>query len=170
MKLFIIYIGGSHEKSLIELHDMRFVIADTIEQTYDELRNSWWGIPESLHLDAFGELKYADGHRVYLTNEEHAIKSNKKLYFVNLGGYNHTEFTELHKNIFVVAENEGQAKLKAKHEIQHWESPHKDYLYELENILDISNIASQKNFHICLESTNKPQAFEFTCGYLPLGK
>lgn len=34
-KLFIIYIGGSHEKAFIELHDMRFVIAETIEDTYE---------------------------------------------------------------------------------------------------------------------------------------
>jgi hypothetical protein len=37
MNLFAIYIGGSHEKSLIELHDMRFEIGDRIEDTYDEL-------------------------------------------------------------------------------------------------------------------------------------
>lgn len=53
MKLFAIYIGGAHKKSLIELHDMRFVIANTIEETYDTLRQSWWGIPASLHLKPF---------------------------------------------------------------------------------------------------------------------
>lgn len=48
MHLFVIYIGGSHSQSLIELHDMRFVIASTIEETYDALRQSWWGTPISL--------------------------------------------------------------------------------------------------------------------------
>lgn len=61
MKLFVIYIGGAHEQSLIELHDMRFIVADTIEETYKTLRKSWWGIPSSLHLDAWGVLNYADG-------------------------------------------------------------------------------------------------------------
>lgn len=63
MKLFVIYIGGAHEKSLIELHDMRFVVANTIEETYDTLRQSWWGTPASLHLDAWGVLDYADNQR-----------------------------------------------------------------------------------------------------------
>lgn len=27
MKLYIIYVGGAHERSFIELHDMRFVVA-----------------------------------------------------------------------------------------------------------------------------------------------
>ncbi len=40
MHLFVIYIGGSHNQSLIELHDMRFIIANNIEETYDELRQS----------------------------------------------------------------------------------------------------------------------------------
>ena len=51
MNLFVIYIGGQTEKSLIELHDMRFIIAPKIEDTYDELKKSWLGTPESLHLD-----------------------------------------------------------------------------------------------------------------------
>ncbi len=52
--LFVIYIGGSHEGALIELHDMRLIISDTIENAYETLRKSWWGTPESLHLDAWG--------------------------------------------------------------------------------------------------------------------
>ena len=43
MKLFMIYIGGVHEKAFIELHDMRFVIAKSLEDTYEELKSSWWG-------------------------------------------------------------------------------------------------------------------------------
>ena len=35
MKLFAIYIGGTHEKALIELHDMRFIIAENIKDTYE---------------------------------------------------------------------------------------------------------------------------------------
>lgn len=172
MKLFMMYIGGAHEKSLIELHDMRFVIAENIEETYDELRRSWWGIPKSLHLDAFGELKYADGYHIYLKNfEQDRQNHNKnKLYFLNLGGYSKHEFTELHKNIFIVAENEDQAKIKAKAQILDWESPHKDYQYELENILDMTPIAAQKNVHIHLEPTDSPQKFEFICKYTPIGK
>jgi hypothetical protein len=34
--LFVIYIGGSCKGSLIELHDMRLIISDTIENTYEK--------------------------------------------------------------------------------------------------------------------------------------
>jgi len=62
MNLFVIYIGGRHDHSLIELHDMRFSLAHSIEDTYETLRSSWWGIPNSLHIDGWGILKYADGY------------------------------------------------------------------------------------------------------------
>jgi len=41
MNLFVIYIGGGHKDALIELHDIRIVIAKTIEDTYESLRTSW---------------------------------------------------------------------------------------------------------------------------------
>ncbi len=50
-KLFVIYIGGSHEKSFIEMYDMQFMVANPIEETYDELRKSWRGTSKSLHLE-----------------------------------------------------------------------------------------------------------------------
>ena len=37
MNLFMIYVGGKHKDSLIELHDIRFVAADSIEATYETL-------------------------------------------------------------------------------------------------------------------------------------
>jgi hypothetical protein len=167
MNLFVIYIGGAHQKSLIELHDIRFVLAENIKKTYNELRRTWWGISESLHIDAYGILKWADGYRIHL--KDTPDNNDKKLYFLNLGGYSKNEFTELHQNIFIVAENETQAKIKAKSQISQWEFPHKDYQYDIENILDLTPIGEQKNKYLHLELTNTPEAFEFTCQYIPIG-
>lgn len=108
--LFVIYIGGSHSKALVELHDVRLVVADKIEDTYAALRKSWWGIPESLHLDAWGVLHWADGYSVEI--DSHCTNSHK-LYFINLGGYDSEQFTKLHRNVFVVAKNDQEAKIRA---------------------------------------------------------
>ena len=169
MQLFVIYIGGMHDESFIELHDMRFVIANSIEDTYDELKKTWWGIPESLHLDAWGVLRYADGHAIHLAAEP-AQNTQNKLYFVNLGGYDKNQFTELHNNVFVVAENESQAKVNAVKQIAGWESPHRDNQYQIENIVDITKIAASKDVYIHLHPTHKAQEFEFTCRYVPIGR
>lgn len=169
MKLFVIYIGGSHEKSLIELHDMRFAVANTIEETYETLRKSWWGIPSSLHLDSWGVLNYADGHNIVISDCPSQNVTNK-LYFVNLGGYDKHQFTELHKNIFVVATNEHQAKQKAVRQVSEWESPHRDYLHEVDTALDLSSLLTRQNCYVHLIETENKSPFEFTCCYTPIGK
>jgi hypothetical protein len=169
MKLFVVYIGGSHDKSLIELHDMRFVVGQNIEDTYDQLRNGWWGVPNSLHIDAWGALEYADGYDIYLSQDA-VTNPTEKLYFINLGGYDPNEFTELHKNIFVVAENESKAKIKGIKQVLNWQSYHRDYQYEVENILDLTNLALTKNLHIRLKPSEQKKEFKFTCKYLPIAK
>ena len=163
--LFVVYIGGSCDGSLIELHDIRLVISDTIENTYDTLRKSWWGKAESLHLDAWGILRYADGYNIKIIDSEPT--NPQKLYFVNLGGYDSKQFTELHKNIFVVAENEQEAKSRALKHITEWESPHKDYLFDVDKILDVSNLLNNR---IQLTPCSEEDNFEFICKYVPIGK
>lgn len=56
MKLFAIYIGGEHPRANIEVHDMRFVVASTLEGTYEALRAQWWGRPGTLHIDCWSEI------------------------------------------------------------------------------------------------------------------
>lgn len=169
MHLFVIYIGGAHQHSLIELHDMRFIMADTIEDTYEELKKSWWGTPHSLHLDAWGTLEYVDGFKIELTDTPPAEPSNH-LYFVNLGGYDPLQFTELHKNIFVVAANKEDAKQKAVQQIKEWQSPHRDYLHEVDTILDLNAQLAAKNKFIHLSVTTELKPFEFQCRYTPIGR
>lgn len=164
--LFVIYIGGSYEGALIELHDIRLVIAESIEDTYDSLRKSWWGNTKSLHLDAWGILRWADGYNVEVVEAENSIATHK-LYFVNLGGYDSKQFTELHKNIFVVAENEQEAKSRALKYILNWQSPHKDYQFDVDNVLNISKFL---NYKIKLMPSISKVPFEFVCGYVPIGK
>jgi hypothetical protein len=169
MQLFVIYIGGKTPTALIELHDMCFVIAETIEDTYSQLKEKWWGTQESLHLDAWGALKQADGYNVILQDHP-SSHLEEKLYFVNLGGYDSKEFTELHKNVFVVAENPSKAKVKALKQILDWESHHRDYQYEVEDCFAIEQVASGKKLFIHLEPAQDIIPFEFTCKYVPIGK
>jgi hypothetical protein len=168
MKLFIVYIGGEMEQSHIELHDVRFCVGETIEDCYESLRNQWWGTPSSLHLDCWGELKYADGYNVKLVKNVSGNTENK-LYFVNLGGYTKKEFTELHSNIFVVAPTDSKAKVKALKTIQHWDSPHRDYQYEVEKTVCLNDSIESYGYGILLEKTDIEQEFEFSCRYTPIG-
>ena len=41
--LYLILLGGRAEKANDELHDVRWVVGSKIEDTYDALRNDWFG-------------------------------------------------------------------------------------------------------------------------------
>jgi len=169
MNLFVIYVGGKTETSLIEVHDIHFAIGEKIEDTYDQIRKQWWGTPQSLHLDAWGILKSVDGYDVTLKNEPIKDKTNK-LFFINLGGYDTREFTELHKNVFVAAKTENEAKFKAKTAISHWNVPHKDNLYAMDDCVNVTDLLLKKGLSIHLNATDSPTPFEFICKYLPIGQ
>ena len=48
--LFLVVVGGRSPKSNIELHDVRWVIGSKIEDTFDQLRNDWFGSYNGLHI------------------------------------------------------------------------------------------------------------------------
>lgn len=166
MKLFVFYIGGDTNTSLVELHDVRFAVAEKITDTYDELRASWWGRPGSLHLDCWGELCSADGYNIRLKSEPPT--GDEKLWFVNLGGYDPQQFTELHKNVFVVAPTASKAKVRALRQILDWKGHHQDEIFEVEKIFNINDVAAAKNLYIHFEKSDNPAPFEFSYGYKPL--
>lgn len=168
MKIFMIYIGGKTTSSLIELHDVRFVLANSIEETEESLKASWWGTPGSLHMDCWGVLESADGHNLHLKPEPYT--GEDKLFFVNLGGYDPEDFTELHKNVLVAAPTESKAKVKALKMILDWKSHHKDNMFEVENIFCVNEAASEKGLYLHLEKTDTPKPFSFKYGYMPLAK
>jgi hypothetical protein len=166
MKLFAIYIGGEFEGADIELHDMRFVVAPTITDTYDELRRQWWGIPKSLHIDCWAEIDHVDGYDISLHPEPFA--GPERLYYVNLGGYVADEFIEKHKNVFVVAASVPAAKARALRMVTGWREPHRDEMYEAEQAFAIGDADGMQQLHIHLAQSALSKDLAFTCDYTPI--
>ena len=117
--LFIVVLGGRSLKSNIEIHDVRWVIGDSIEDTFPELREQWIGEIKGLHIDSYKCIKYVDGYEIIIS------KSNKDninflktedltLWFVNLGGYHPKKMYEEHEFNLIVAQKAIEAKRKAK--------------------------------------------------------
>jgi hypothetical protein len=168
VKLFMFYVGGRCRNSNIELHDVRFSVGDTIEACYEDLRRQWWGDPESLHLDCWGRVDQADGFDVEVTAET-IEAGDERLFFANMGGYDPREFTELHRNILLVAPDAKTAKQRALSLIERWALPHKDNLFEVENLLDLSKAAADGGYRLKLTKAVAEKPFEFRCDYLPIG-
>ncbi|UAK26518.1 DUF1543 domain-containing protein [Sphingomonas nostoxanthinifaciens] len=165
MKLFAIYVGGEHPEAHIEIHDVRFVVAASIRDIYDQLRAEWWGTPGTLHVDCWAEIDHADGFDVSLRPQRPSGK--KKLYFVNLGGYDGLGFAEQHNNMFVVATPVADAKAQALRSIAGWTDAHRDDLYEAEKAFALDTMIGDR-FHIHLTPNAERRPPRFTCRYTPL--
>ena len=93
--LYLVVLGGKANKANVELHDVRWVVGSKIEDTFDVLRNDWFGNFEGLHIDSYKKINYVDGYKITLKNiENKEFKKNKKflnvsntkinLWFVNM--------------------------------------------------------------------------------------
>ena len=100
MKLFSVFLGGRADKCNTELHDVVFTIGEKIEDTYFDLLGKWFGLPDRLHIDSWVVLNIIEGYKISLSKEKK--KSDRKLYFVNLGAYEKNRFEELHESKFMV--------------------------------------------------------------------
>ena len=143
--LYLVVLGGRTPKSNIELHDVRWVIGSKIEDTFEQLRNEWFGSLKGFHIDSYKKIQSIDGYKINLKKVQNNVSknssSNKSLWFVNIGGYDPCSMQEKHEFGLLVASSSSEAIKKAKSK---WlidsKQRHKD---------DISNLKSLKNLDDC---------------------
>jgi hypothetical protein len=161
-KLFAVYLGGRAPRCNTELHDVVFIVGESIETSYEQLMDKWFGNPLRLHIDSWMELLVVDGHRVSLQRTP-AILASKKLFFINLGAYQPGQFTELHANTFVVAASEADVKQRAKSKLLRGaQQVHTDDLYDIDDCLEIAEVDGH---HIHLEPTSEKATLDPQNGY-----
>ena len=168
MDLFIFAIGGDAGKSNIEVHDIQFVVAEKPEDAWPKLRENWFGDKDKIHIDGYARLHWADGYKISISKNPQMPPSAKKLYFVNVGAYNHTELAELHAFDFFVADNAAEAKEKELRSLLSGEDQqHKDNLKDVDDCKVLSQI---DEYYIHLEPQKKGNKFipEWQ-GYQPIG-
>ena len=156
--LFLVVVGGRSPKANIELHDVRWVIGSKIEDTFDQLRNDWFGSYNGLHIDSYKKIDSIDGYKINLRNKENNKPKNKiykkdkipnkKLWFVNIGGYDPTSMQEKHEFGLIVASCPSEAKNKAKSK---WlidsQKKHTDNIYTIKSFTDVDECDVIKNIN-----------------------
>jgi hypothetical protein len=160
--LFAVYLGGRAPKGKTELHDIAFAIGESIEDTYEQLMDQWFGTPEGLHLDSWIKLDHVDGYTITLSR--HKTPSPVSLYFINLGAYGEGEFDEKHARTFLVASSIAEAKARGKRELFVGAPfrPHTDDLFEVDDCLELRQIGS---FYVELRQTGGGEALKPVNGY-----
>ena len=152
--LYLVVLGGKAPNANVELHDVRWVIGSNIEETFESLRNNWFGSIEGLHIDSYKKIQSIDGYKINLKNKESEkskkidlySKKKKKLWFVNLGGYHENSMQEIHEFGLVVAFNSFEAKKLAKSKwLLGYSKTHNDNISCLNKISFVDNCAVIKN-------------------------
>ena len=54
--LFMVMLGGRHARANTEVHDVVFAVADSLEDSYPQLKHAWFGEQKGLHIDAWARL------------------------------------------------------------------------------------------------------------------
>lgn len=148
MKLFMVYLGGTAPGANIELHDIRFVVGETIASTYPQLRQQWFGDSKGLHLDSYLQLHDIDGYKIRLAQTPST--ATHQLFFVNFGGYYPGKVAEQHEFMLCVASSAAEAKARAKAILlTDADSQHKDDLLQLDDCLKLDAI---NGYYIHLDS------------------
>lgn len=128
----MIGIGGSLEEANIEVHDIRFVAANSLEDTYTSLKRNWFG--KTLHIDEYMIIEVIDNHRVVLKDKPQPGK--EKLFFVNMGGSLQQHFGEAHEYGLFVSTTKEEAEARGKAELlTKAYDTHVDYSFEVQDRL-----------------------------------
>lgn len=123
LNLYLVVVGGRIPKANVEVHDVRWVIGCKIEDTFDDLRKNWFGSIEGLHIDSYKKIYSVDGHKIKIKKSQtkksvinliKKVSNNKKLWFINIGGYDPKSMQEKHEFGLVVASTASDAKKLAK--------------------------------------------------------
>lgn len=141
--LFVVMLGGKHPRAKIEVHDVLFVVGDSLAQTHAQLREGWFGSPAGVHIDSWMAVDGVDGWKVELSALAPAAGA-PRLYFINLGGYETGAFGEAHRYRLVVARDKREARAKGKSQMpRNWEQAHTDAVLDVDDCLPIDQVGGR---------------------------
>ncbi|MFL9833473.1 DUF1543 domain-containing protein [Chryseobacterium terrae] len=113
LKLFYIILGATPKGRNIEQHDVFFGIAENLKDLVPALKDFWPEAKGKIHIDAYQEVKFADGYEISIEPKQ-LSDNEEKLFFVNLGGYKADHFKEFHEQHLMVGKTLGEVVKKSK--------------------------------------------------------
>ncbi|OZO04543.1 hypothetical protein B7453_10420 [Pseudomonas sp. IB20] len=141
--LFVVMLGGKHPKAKIEVHDVVFAAADSLEAAYPQLREGWFGSSIGLHIDAWMAVDGIGDWKVELSPLA-PRPGSPRLFFLNLGGYESGAFGEAHHYLLVVAGDQREATAKGKRQmLSHWTQAHTDVVLDVDDCLPIDEVCGR---------------------------
>ena len=112
----MIMLGATPPGRHIEQHDIFFGIGTSLKDLATEMK-AFWPEPERIHIDAWREVTVVENYKVKIVPKEQPVATdaiNKKLFFINLGGYQENKFEEQHYILLTVKDDRAAAFREAK--------------------------------------------------------
>ncbi len=164
--LYMFSLGGNAGKSNIEVHDIQFVVADSVDAALPALRDAWYGDADKVHLDGYQRVTWVDGYDVRLASTPD--QGSLRLWFVNVGGYAPHTLAELHDFDLFVAEDAAGAKQQALGRLLVGvDQQHKDNLKDVDNHLLLDQLQGY-HIHLVPNPQGQPDRPDWQ-GYRPIG-
>lgn len=180
-KLFMLLLGCKPPGRHTEQHDMFFGIASSLKELVPAINAFWPEAKKNIHLDAWREVTSVKQYTIRVVKKtEISSVSDRKLFFINLGGYKPGEFEEYHHKLLVVAKDIMDAAGLAKQEVFYKQtgfkgaSAHLDDKYGIDvdeayNVEDILPEGFSVEYTLEIIEEEKTED-KIQLGYLPLWK
>jgi len=111
----MLLLGCKPADRLTEQHDIYFGIGAGLEDLIPQIRQFWPEAGVKLHIDAWRPVTIVDSFALeVLPRKAGGELRERRLFFVNLGGYKPDEFDEFHYKLLIVAPEKGEAIRRAK--------------------------------------------------------
>ena len=189
-KLFMLLLGSKAPKRNVEQHDYFFGIANSLKELVPQIKAFWPEAGNSIHIDGWREVNRVDDYEISVmlkSNEGAGVTTDgftpvdKKLFFINLGGYQANKLEEQHYVILTVQDDRAQAVQSSKKTVffktnsikganSHIDEKYGidvDDIYRIEEILD----ESQKELYsIVITPSSALPEDEIHLGYFKLDK
>jgi hypothetical protein len=186
LKLFMVLLGSKPLKRTVEQHDYFFGIASSLQELVPQMIAFWPEAGSSLHIDGWREVTHVEDHSVKITlkNDIQEIGNGKRLFFVNLGGYQSGKLEEQHYTLLTV-QDDRKGAIKTSTTTEFFKassiasvksaSAHIDEKYgiDVDDIYRIDDVLSEEvraKYHIELSLSDETHQDQIHLGYYKLDK
>ncbi|SDF71940.1 protein of unknown function [Mucilaginibacter pineti] len=181
-KLFLLLLGSKAPGRNVEQHDYFFGIANNLKELIPSVKAFWPEAGNSIHLDGWREVNTVEGYAIKVVLKEEIGKPpQKKLFFINLGGYQSGKLEEQHYTLITIQQDRAAAVQHAKRTIFFKTNTikgagaHIDEKYgiDVDDIYRIEDILApweKEKYHILITPAENLMPDEIHLGYFKLDK
>lgn len=185
LKLFMVLLGSKAPQRNVEQHDFFFGIAPDLHTLIPRMQAFWHEAGNTLHIDGWREITCVEDYKIVIHQKPSLpVSGDKRLFFVNMGGYTSGKLEEQHYTLLTIqADRKSTIKTATSTEFFKESSikaiksaaAHIDEKYgiDVDEVYKIEDLLTEEDknlYHIALLPDTDAQPDTIHLGYLKLDK